>query len=99
MKLHLSDLKALQASKNWKRFVYLSENQPGYTCLNPLKISMTFHRMEVFSAPPSASICFMDAGDYLCLDSIASVTCKPDILGDLLKISCKGGEKYIVIAQ
>lgn len=97
--LHLSELKALQASKAWKHFYFLSENQPGYDCTEPLKASLTFTSMDVISIPYSSAIYFMGVGNYLGLDFITSVECEPHAIGDLLEITCKGGEEYIVVAQ
>ena len=96
--LHLSDLKALQASKLWKHFYFLSENQPGYDCAEPLKASLTFTSMDVMTAPPTA-IYFMGMGNYLGLNFVAAVDCESHVLGDLLNISCIGGREYIVVAQ
>ena len=97
--MHLSDLKALQASKSWKNFYFLSENQPDYDCTEPLKASLTFTSMDILAAPPMAAIFLMGMGNYLGLDFVTAVDCEPHVLGDLLKIVCKGGEQYIVIAQ
>lgn len=98
--MHLSDLKALQASKAWKYFYFLSENQPGYDCTEPLKASLTFTSMDVFTLlPPLSAIYFMGMGNSLGLDFVTAVDCEPHVLGDLLKITCKGGKQYIVIAQ
>ena len=97
--LHLSDLKALRASKAWKHFHFLSENQPGYDCTEPLKLSLTFTSMDILAVPPMAAISFMGMGNYLGLDFVTAVDCEPHALGDLLKISCKGGKEYVVVAQ
>lgn len=97
--LRLSDLKALQAAKTWKRFIYLSENQPGYDCVEPLKLSLTFASMDIMTAPPFSAIYLMGMGNYIGLDFVTAVDCEPHVLGDLLKITCKDGEQYIVIAQ
>ena len=97
--LHLSDFKTLQASKAWKRFIYLSENQPGYDCTEPLKASITFTSMDVLAVPPSSAICFMGMGNYLVVNFVTAVDCESHVLGDLLKITCKGGEQYIIVAQ
>lgn len=97
--MHLSDLKALQASKTWKRFYFLSENQPGYDCVEPLKVSLTFASMDIMTAPPFSAIYLMGIGNYMGLGFVTAVDCEPHVLGDLLKITCKGGELYIVIAQ
>lgn len=96
--MNLSDFKALQASKLWKHFYFLSENQPGYDCTEPLKASLAFTSMDVMTAPPTA-IYFMEMKNYVRLKFVTTVDCEPHILGDLLKISCKGGEWYIVVAQ
>lgn len=97
--MHLSDLKALQASKTWKHFIYLTENQPGYDCTEPLKLSLTFSGMDVFTAPPLSAIYLMGMGNYMGLDFVTAVDCEPHVLGDLLKITCKGGEQHIIVAQ
>lgn len=97
--LHLSDFKALQASKAWKHFLYLSENQPDYDCTEPLKLSLTFASMDIMTTPPFSVIYFTGMGNYMGLDFVTAVDCEPHVLGDLLKVTCKGGEQYIVIAQ
>ena len=97
--MHLSDLQAMQASKAWKSFIYLSENQPDYDCAEPLKASLTFDSMDVLAIPPSSAIYFMGMGNYLGLDFVTAVDCEPHVLGDLLKITCKGEKQYIVVAQ
>lgn len=96
--MNLSDLKALQASKLWKHFYFLSENQPGYDCTEPLKASLAFTSMDVMTAPPTA-IYFMEMKNYVGLKFVTAVDCEPHILGDLLKITCKDGERYVVVAQ
>lgn len=98
--LHLSDLKALQASKAWRHFYFLSENQPDYDCTEPLKASLTFTSMDVLAVPPSSAIYLIGMGNYLGLDFVTAVDCESHVLGDLLKITCKGGEQqYIIVAQ
>ncbi|MBD5117862.1 MAG: hypothetical protein HDT37_01900 [Clostridiales bacterium] len=97
--MHLSDLKALQAAKAWKYFLYLSENQPGYDCTQPLKASLTFTSMDILAIPPMAAIFLMGMGNYLGLDFVTAVDCEPHVLGDLLKITCKGGKQHIIVAQ
>lgn len=97
--LHLSDLKALQASKAWKHFLYLSENQPGYDCAEPLKLSLTFTSMDILNTPPFSAIYFVGMGNYLELNLITAVDCKPHVLGDILAITSKGGEQYVIIAR
>lgn len=97
--LHLSDLKAMQASKAWKHFIYLSENQPGYNCAEPLKASLTFTSLDVLAVPPMSAIYLMGMGNYLGMDFITAIDCESHALGDLLKITCKGGEQYIIVAQ
>ena len=96
--LHLSDLKALQASKTWKRFYFLSENQPGYACADPLKAGLAFYSMAVVTTPPTA-IYFGEKGNRLWLDFVTAVDCEPHVLGDLLTIHCKGGKEYVIVAQ
>ena len=97
--LRLSDFKALRASKLWKYFYFLSENQPGYDYTEPLKAGLTFTNMDVLAVPPSSAICLMGVGNYLGLDFVTAVDCESHVLGDLLKITCKGGEQYIIVAQ
>lgn len=97
--LHLSDFKALQASKAWKHFLYLSENQPGYDCAEPLKAGLTFTNMDVLAVPPSSAIYLMGTENYLGLDFVTAVDCESHVLGDLLKISCIGGREYVIVAQ
>lgn len=97
--LHLSNFKALQASKAWKRFCFLSENQPSSDHLRPLKASLTFTSMTVFVDPTIPTIAFMEAGNRVWLDFVAAVDCEPDVLGDLIKVTCRGGEEYIIVAQ
>lgn len=88
----------MQAAKTWKHFIYLSENQPSYACAEPLKLSLTFSSMEVMTAPPTA-IYLLGMGNYLGLDFVTAVDCEPHVLGHLLTIHCKGGERYIIVAQ
>lgn len=99
--MHLSDLKALQAAKTWKHFYFLSENQPGYDeDAELLKASLTFTSMDVLIYTTTATaIYFMGMGNSLGMHSITAVDCEPHVLGDLLKISCKGGKQYIIVAQ
>lgn len=97
--LHLSDFKALQAAKTWKHFIYLSENQPGYDCAEPPKYNLTFTSMDIFTTPPASAIYLMGMGNYMGLDFVTAIDCKPHVLGDLLKVTCKGGEQYIIVAQ
>ena len=97
--MYLSDLKALQASKAWRHFYFLSENQPGYDCAEPLKVGLTFTSMDVLAVPPSSAIYLMGMGSHMWLDFVTAVDCEPHVLGHLLKITCKGGEQYIVVAQ
>ena len=97
--MHLLDLKALQASKGWKRFYFLSENQPDYDRTELLKLSLTFSSMDVLTTPPFFTIYLMKMDDCLGLDFITDVDCEPHVLGDLLRITCKGGEQYVIVAQ
>ena len=97
--MHLSDFKTLQTSKSWKCFHFLSENQPDYDCAEPLKLKLAFASMDVLAAPPFVAICFMGMWNSLVLDFVTAVDCEPHVLGDLLKITCKGGEQYIIVAQ
>lgn len=97
--MNLPDLKALQASKAWKHFYFLSENQPGYDRTEPLKAGLTFTSMDVLAVPPSSAIYLMGMGNYLGLNFVTVVDCESHVLGDLLKISCMGGAEYIVVAR
>ncbi len=47
----LRELKELQAVKRWKRFSYLTENQPHYSVSNPVKLSIPFPEMHVAENP------------------------------------------------
>ena len=96
--LHLSDFQKLQASKRWRRFLYLSENQPGYACAEPLKADLAFYSMTVVATPPTA-IYFGEGGNRLWLNFVTAVDCGPHVLGDLLKVSCRDGQQYIIVAQ
>lgn len=99
--MNMLDFKKLQAAKKWERFIYLSENQPGYRCAKPLYFSLTFSSMDVDTAPPAPSIHFKGMGSYLWMKRVVTVDCEPHVLGDLLKITCKCGKRkskqYIVI--
>lgn len=98
--MHLSNFKALQASKAWKRFCFLSENQPDFdNDYRPLKANLFFTGMIVFDDPPAPAIVFMEAKSRMWLNCVTAVDCEPDIIGDLLKITCRGGEEYIIVAQ
>lgn len=97
--MHLLDLKAMQAFKAWKHFYFLSENQPGYDCIDPLKASLTFTSLDVLAVPPSSAIYLMGMENYMGLNFVTAVDCEPHVLGDLLKITCMGEKEYIIVAQ
>ena len=101
--MNLSDLKALQASKNWKRFYFLSQNQPGYACAEPIKASLTFTQMDISAAHPLIrTIYFRDTANhlnYMRLDFVIAADCEPHVLGDVLIITCERGVQYIIVAQ
>lgn len=102
--LHLSDLKALQSSKGWKRFCFLSENQPDYSVSNPVKLSIPFPEMLIAENP---NVIFFKLGkspwisgfNGMTLDRVESVDIEIGTLGDILNIHCENGKTYIVIAQ
>ena len=74
-------------------------NQPDYDCIEPMKLSLTFSHMDIITAPHLSAIYLMETGSYMGLDFVAAVDCEPHVLGDLLKITCKDGERYVVVAQ
>lgn len=96
--MNLPDFNALHTSKDWKKFIYLSENQEKYDCSAPLKVSLTFQQMIVQSVSP-AVVCFKGAGDWLRLDFVTSINCEPHVLGDVLTFICTDSERYTIIAQ
>lgn len=79
------DLKAMQVAKAWKYFIFLSENQPGYACAEPLKLNLTFTSMDIMTTPPTFSIFFLGMGNCLGLDFVTAVSCKPHMLGTCSK--------------
>ncbi len=95
----LSEFKRLQESKNWKQFIYLSENQPDYDTRVPLVVNLAFRSMSIFATPPTTAFVFAGRGNIMGLNHIVGIACEPDILGDVLIFSNWNGEKYIVIAQ
>ena len=57
--MNLLEFADFQAAKRWKRFVYLTENQPDFEKgLHPFKLSITFDKMTVLpqSGPSSGLI-------------------------------------------
>lgn len=98
----LYDFNALQASKAWKHFYFLTENQPDYDCTEPLETSLIFTAMDVMDAPPMSAIYFREGVNHLRVGFITAVDCEPHVLGDLLKITCGRGRRstaYIVVAN
>lgn len=94
----LSDFRKLQAVKDWKRFVYLSENQPNYSCTEPLKVEITFYSMNI-PPIPWTTIYFGEKGNRLWINFVSNVECEPNVLGDILTITDRGGQQYIIVAQ
>lgn len=68
--MNLLDLKALQASKKWSRFIYLSENQES--CSEPVMASITLQEMTVCPDPP-AMVHFKGAGNWLSFVSVTKI--------------------------
>ncbi len=96
---YISDLKTLQASTGWKRYHFLSENQPR-NLDKYLDFNLTFDRMAVYEPTPRLIPFSTGTGNRLCLWSVASVDveyCR--VLGDLITITCMGGRQYIILAQ
>lgn len=95
----LSDLKIVQASKKWKRFIYLTENQEQSTFTNTT-LDLTFDSMQVFvSALPPPSVFFSSGKNNMSLANITTITDEPHILGDILTFTCNNGEQFTIIAQ
>ncbi len=97
--MKLSELKAMQASRAWKQFIYLSENQPDYVASAPVKVSLSFDRMAISYTPGLCYLFFKGNGGTLRIDSVERVSVKPHVLGDVLEIRCLNGECLTVIAQ
>ena len=103
--MNLLDLKALQASKGWRRFFYLTENQPHYSVSNPVKLSIFFPEMLVAENP--GGVVFFKLGQSpwisgyngMMLDRVETVDIESSMLGDVLNIHCGDGKTYIIIAQ
>lgn len=98
--LRLYELKAMQKAKTWKHFIYLSENQPGYDDdgIELLKVNLTFASMTIFSDYPTMIVLTGTCG-RLWINAVKTVDCEPNILGDLLKITCQGEQQYLIVAQ
>lgn len=95
----LSDLKTIQALKNWERFIYLTENQEQSTFTNTT-LNLTFDSMQVFvSALPPPSVSFSSGKNNMSLANITTITDEPHILGDILTFTCNNGEQFTIIAQ
>lgn len=100
----LHELKELQAAKRWKRFSYLTENQPHYSVSNPVKLSIPFPEMLIVENP---NMIFFKLGkspwisgfNGMTLDRVKTVDVESSILGDVLNIHCGNGKTYIVIAD
>ena len=97
--MRLSELKILQASKKWKHFIYLTENQEQSTFTNTA-LNLTFDSMQVFvSALPPPSVSFTSGKNNMSLANITTITDEPHILGDILTFTCNNGEQFTIIAQ
>lgn len=95
----LSDLKTIQALKNWKRFIYLTENQEQSTFTNTT-LNLTFDSMQVFiSALPPPFVSFSSDKNNMSLANITTITDEPHVLGDILTFTCNNGEQFTIIAQ
>ena len=95
----LSDLKTVQASKKWKRFIYLTENQEQNTFIN-IEYDFVFDSMQVFvSVLPPPSVSFSSGKNNMSLANITTITYEPHILGDILTFTCNNGEQFTIIAQ
>lgn len=95
----LSDLKIIQASKKWERFIYLTENQEQSTFTNTT-LNLTFDSMQVFvSALPPPPVFFSGGKNNMSLANITTITDEPHILGDILTFTCNNGEQFTIIAQ
>ena len=98
--MNLLEFADFQAAKRWKRFVYLTENQPDFeTGLHPLKMALTFDKMTVSAVVDVGGLFFRRGENYATISAIRRIDCKPCVLGDILEIVCKNGEKYIFVAQ
>lgn len=95
----LSDFQKLQEVKGWRRFYFLSENQPDYACAEPLKVNLVFHKMAVMTPYYMDKICLGEGDNFMWLDFVSAVDCEPHVLGDLLRIVCKSGKEFIIVAQ
>lgn len=95
----LTDLKALQPSKRWKHFIYLTENQTADQTADPMKVSLTFDSMEIYPAPLMNTLYLMGMGNYIEFTAITAIQCKPHILGDVITLTCRNGKRYTIIAQ
>lgn len=97
--LTLYELKQLQASKSWKRFTYLSENQPDYMTAAPVKLNLSFAQMAVNYTPGLCWLFFKGNGGTLRIDNVERVSVEPHILGDVLEVLCRDGQCFTVIAR
>lgn len=93
----LFELKDMQAAKGWKRFIYLSENQPNYCAAHPVKVALAFGSMYISMNPDA--ICLKEGSNWLDISLVVSISCESHVLGDILEITCKGGRVYHIIAQ
>lgn len=90
----------LQASKRWKRFFYLTENQGDFdTTFHPVKMSLTFDTLTVSTAPGGAGLFLMRDKDFLSICTVKRISCAPCVLGDILTVECQDGTSYILVAQ
>ena len=95
----LYELKQLQASKSWKHFTYLSENQPDYMTAEPVKLNLSFTKMAVSHTPGLCWLFFKGNGGTLRIDGVERISVKPHVLGDILEALCRDGKRFTIIAQ
>ena len=98
--MKLCEIAKLQRAKRWKRFVYLTENQPLFDkTYHPVKMSLTFDKLTVTTGVGVGGLFFRRGENYILIDAIKRISCKPCILGDILTVECVDGTSYILIAQ
>ena len=95
----LSELNDLQSTKAWKRFIYLSENQPepDDQVAAPISVNLVFGEMVTVMRPNT--IIFRAGENWMSIGCVHSISCEPHIIGDILKIVCIDGEQYTIIAR
>lgn len=96
--------KTMQASRNWKEYIFFTENQ-GQDIQDktyPAAVSLTF--CELIVSPWPAILFFKGPGGWLRLSCVSSIACDSEssVLGDLLEVTCRCGEgvtTYTIIAR